>query len=115
MKTWRPYETKTYFYGNIANRLMLFASFFGAGNLIFPPALGQSAGVNFLPAAAGFCTTGVGIPLLGIIAIGLLRASNPEALALPVHPKFAKALIVVTVLTIGPFLQFRARVRFLLT
>ncbi len=83
--------------------LMLFASFFGAGNLIFPPALGQSAGVNFLPAAAGFCTTGVGIPLLGIIAIGLLRASNPEALALPVHPKFAKALIVVTVLTIGPF------------
>lgn len=83
--------------------LMLFASFFGAGNLIFPPALGQSAGVNFLPAAAGFCTTGVGIPLLGIIAIGLLRASNPEALALPVHPKFAKVLIVVTVLTIGPF------------
>ena len=83
--------------------LMLFASFFGAGNLIFPPALGQSAGVNFLPSAAGFCTTGVGIPLLGIIAIGLLRASNPEALALPVHPKFAKALIVVTVLTIGPF------------
>ena len=83
--------------------LMLFASFFGAGNLIFPPALGQSAGVNFLPAAAGFCTSGVGIPLLGIIAIGLLRASNPEALALPVHPKFAKALIVVTVLTIGPF------------
>ena len=83
--------------------LMLFASFFGAGNLIFPPALGQSAGVNFLPAAAGFCTTGVGIPLLGIIAIGLLRASNPEALALPVHPKFAKALIAVTVLTIGPF------------
>ena len=56
-----------------------------------------------MPAAAGFCTTGVGIPLLGIIAIGLLRASNPEALALPVHPKFAKALIVVTVLTIGPF------------
>lgn len=83
--------------------LMLFASFFGAGNLIFPPALGQSSGVNFLPAAAGFCTTGVGIPLLGIIAIGLLRASNPEALALPVHPKFAKTLIVVTVLTIGPF------------
>ncbi len=83
--------------------LMLFASFFGAGNLIFPPALGQQAGVNFLSAAAGFCTTGVGIPLLGIIAIGLLRASNPEALALPVHPTFAKTLIVVTVLTIGPF------------
>lgn len=83
--------------------LMLFASFFGAGNLIFPPALGQEAGVNYLAAAAGFCTTGVGIPLLGIVAVGMLRASNPEALALPVHPTFAKILIIVTVLTIGPF------------
>ena len=30
--------------------LMLFSFFFGAGNLIFPPALGQMAGEN-LPAA----------------------------------------------------------------
>ena len=28
--------------------LMLFSSFFGAGNLIFPPALGQAAGDPFL-------------------------------------------------------------------
>ena len=27
--------------------LMLFSSFFGAGNLIFPPALGQAAGDHF--------------------------------------------------------------------
>lgn len=83
--------------------LMLFASFFGAGNLIFPPALGQESGSNFLAAAAGFCTTGVGIPLLGIVAVGMMRAANPEAMALPVHPTFSKALIIITVLTIGPF------------
>lgn len=83
--------------------LMLFASFFGAGNLIFPPALGQESGFNYMAAASGFCTTGVGIPLLGIVAVGMLRAANPEALALPVHPTFAKVLIIITVLTIGPF------------
>ena len=33
--------------------LMLFSSFFGAGNLIFPPALGQAAGDHFWSAAIG--------------------------------------------------------------
>ena len=28
--------------------LMLFAIFFGAGNMIFPPAMGQQAGENFI-------------------------------------------------------------------
>ncbi|MEG0970600.1 MAG: branched-chain amino acid transport system II carrier protein, partial [Acidaminococcaceae bacterium] len=49
--------------------LMLFSLFFGAGNLIFPPALGQAAGTNLLPAILGFLLTGVGLPLLGILAI----------------------------------------------
>ena len=47
LKIWRPYETKLTFMEILPIGLMLFASFFGAGNLIFPPALGQSAGVNF--------------------------------------------------------------------
>ena len=33
---------------------MLFGMFFGAGNLIFPPALGQAAGTNLVPAILGF-------------------------------------------------------------
>ena len=45
---------------------MLFALFFGAGNLIFPAAMGQSAGANVWWAVLGFCVTGVGLPLLGI-------------------------------------------------
>ena len=44
----------------IAIGFMLFALFFGAGNLIFPPALGQAAGENFWPAIIGFLLTGVG-------------------------------------------------------
>lgn len=83
--------------------LMLFSSFFGAGNLIFPPALGQAAGDNVWAAAIGFCFTGVGMPLLGIIAMALTKNDNPNALADPVHPLFAKVIVMLAVLTIGPF------------
>ncbi|MEG2338999.1 MAG: branched-chain amino acid transport system II carrier protein, partial [Clostridium sp.] len=46
----------------------LFAMFFGAGNLIFPPSLGLAAGQAWFPAMIGFLITGIGLPLLGIIA-----------------------------------------------
>ena len=48
----------------------LFSMFFGAGNLIFPVHLGQLAGRQFLPATIGFILTAVGIPILGVAAIG---------------------------------------------
>ncbi len=51
--------------------LMLFALFFGAGNMIFPPALGQGAGTDVWIALFGFVVTGVGLPLLGVIVIAL--------------------------------------------
>ena len=46
----------------------LFGLFFGAGNLIFPALMGQMAG-SHTAAATGSIITGVGLPLLGIIAI----------------------------------------------
>ena len=51
---------------------MLFALFLGAGNLIFPPLIGASSGVNIWKAAAGFIISGVGLPLMGIMAICLV-------------------------------------------
>lgn len=36
--------------------LMLFSFFFGAGNLIFPPALGQMAGENLPAAVSAFAS-----------------------------------------------------------
>lgn len=33
---------------------MMFSIFFGAGNLIFPPALGQAAGDHLVPAILDF-------------------------------------------------------------
>lgn len=83
--------------------LMLFSFFFGAGNFIFPPILGQMSGSNLVPAIIGFCISGVGLPLLGILAMAVSRSDNPDSMAEPVHPRYARALTVICALTIGPF------------
>lgn len=70
----------------IAIGLMLFALFFGAGNLIFPASLGQHAGSNVWWAILGFIITGVGLPLLGVMAIGYSGAKNVQEMAGRVHP-----------------------------
>lgn len=46
----------------------LFAMFFGAGNLIFPPFLGTISGSNWLIGFAGFILSDVGLALLAIVA-----------------------------------------------
>lgn len=81
---------------------MLFALFFGAGNLIFPPTVGQLSGSNFLPAIIGFIVTGVGLPLIGIIA-GSFSEEGFRSEAKRVHPLFAIIFMVTIYLTIGPF------------
>ena len=55
---------------------MLFGLFFGAGNLIFPIIMGAKAGANVVPALIGMLVTAVGIPLLGIIAMGISRSEG---------------------------------------
>jgi branched-chain amino acid:cation transporter, LIVCS family len=85
----------------IAIGLMLFALFFGAGNMIFPPFLGQEAGNNVWPAIIGFLLTGVGLPLLGIMAIA--RTGDLETLSKRVHPLFALIFPFILYLAIGPF------------
>lgn len=83
--------------------LMLFALFFGAGNMIFPPALGQGAGTDVWIALFGFVITGVGLPLLGVIAIALKGDIN--SLAGRVHPLFALVFIVAIYLCLGVFVS----------
>lgn len=58
--------------------LMLFALFFGAGNLIYPAYLGQQASENWLSAMFGFLLTGAGLPLLGVIAVGYSGSRDVE-------------------------------------
>lgn len=50
--------------------VMLFGLFFGAGNLIFPPLLGNQAGSAMFLALLSFAVTAVIFPVLGTIAVG---------------------------------------------
>lgn len=86
----------------IAIGLMLFALFFGAGNLIFPASMGQHAGNNVWWAVLGFIVTGVGLPLAGVLAMGYSGCKNLQDLAGRVHPRFGLFFTVVAYLTIGP-------------
>ena len=80
--------------------LMLFSLFFGAGNLIFPPFLGQSAGNATWITILGFFITAVGFPVLGVIAVA--KSSGIHKLASRVHPLFATVFTVLIYLSIGP-------------
>lgn len=81
---------------------MLFGLFFGAGNLIFPLILGASAGQNLPPALAGLLVTAVGIPLLGIVSIGISRSEGLLDLSGRVSRPFRLLFTCGLYLTIGP-------------
>src|SRR5690625_3935766 len=96
-------DKKLSFSSLLAIGVMLFALFFGAGNLIFPAELGQNAGSNLWPAVFGFLITGVGLPLLGIMAMSFSGSANLQELASRVHPIYAVFFTSLLYLTIGPF------------
>ncbi|CAH0191710.1 branched-chain amino acid transport system II carrier protein [Peribacillus simplex] len=86
----------------IVTGLMLFALFFGAGNLIFPAMLGQSAGTNLWSASLGFIITGVGLPFITILAFGFSGKTDVQSLASRAHPLFGIIFTVVLYLSLGP-------------
>ena len=81
---------------------MLFGMFFGAGNLIFPVHMGQMAGANVWPAVIGFCVTGVGLPLLGVAALGISRSGGLFELGSRVGKPYSMFFTCLLYLTIGP-------------
>ena len=81
---------------------MLFALFFGAGNLIFPLHLGQIAGHDWSFAAVGFLVTGVLLPLFSVLAIALTHSDGVYDIGLPAGAKFALVFMTLIHLTIGP-------------
>ena len=85
----------------ISVSLMLFAMFFGAGNMIFPPMLGHLGGENFLQATLGFVLTDAGLSVLGIAAIIFVGTKIDDLVRL-IGPKFAVFMAMVIYLLIGP-------------
>lgn len=82
--------------------LMIFSMFFGAGNLIFPPLLGQLSGTNMIVSMAGFLISAVGLPILAIAVVA--KAGGLHIMASRVHPRFALFFTILIYLSIGPFL-----------
>jgi len=82
--------------------LMIFSMFFGAGNLIVPPLLGQLSGTNMLVSMVGFLISAVGLPILAIAVVA--KSGGLHILASRVHPRFAFAFTILIYLSIGPFL-----------
>ena len=80
----------------------LFGMFFGGGNLIFPVHLGQMAGQNALPAIIGFIITAVGIPILGVAAIGITHSDGLQTLSGKVGKGYGIFFTCLLYLTIGP-------------
>lgn len=81
--------------------LMLFALFFGAGNMIFPPAMGQAAGTNVWSALAGYIATDVGLPLLTIAAV-VFTGRTLSNLVGKVSKGFSVFFVALVYLLIGP-------------
>lgn len=78
----------------------MFAVFFGAGNLIFPPQIGFATGTEWGVALLGLMLTGMLLPVLGVIAIGLGGGSF-ERLTRPIAPWFGTVLIFTTMIAIA--------------
>ena len=83
--------------------MLIFGFFFGAGNLIFPPALGALSGTSFWPAIAGFVLSGVGIAVLALIVGALNPKGYSYELERKISPWFATVFLVALYLAIGPF------------
>lgn len=87
---------------SIAVGITLFSMFFGAGNLILPPMLALQAGTSTVPAMIGFLVAGIGLPVLGIVAVALVGTARE--LANRVHPLFSSIFVAAIYLAIGPCL-----------
>ena len=79
---------------------MLFSLFFGAGNLIFPPLLGQQSGSNTFLSVIGFLITAVILPVLGVIVVG--KFGGLTELARRVDKRFAILFTLLVYISIGP-------------
>ncbi|GAA0739345.1 branched-chain amino acid transport system II carrier protein [Clostridium oceanicum] len=81
----------------------LFAMFFGAGNMIFPPYIGRAVGDQSIKALLGFLLTGVGLPLSGIIACAKINGTFAD-ISGRVGKIFSIIVTSALIIAIGPML-----------
>ena len=79
----------------------LFSMFFGAGNLIFPPFLGNKVGDQYLIATLGFLLSAVGLVFLGLLA-ATKSGGTIEKIGNTISPRFSLIFSTIIMLAIGP-------------
>ena len=90
---------------NISTIASMLFGMFSARNLIFPVYMGQMAGRNMWPALIGFIITGVGLPLLGVAALGISRSSGLFELSSRIGRPYGYFFTCALYLTIGAVLR----------
>jgi branched-chain amino acid:cation transporter, LIVCS family len=86
----------------LATGLAMFSMFFGAGNVVFPLALGQYAQNQNIYAILGLLITAVGVPFLGLIAMTLYDGNYKHFFnRMGKGPGYLMILIIMGL--IGPF------------
>lgn len=89
-------------FNTIATGLAMFSMFFGAGNVVFPLAIGQYAQDNNIYAILGLLITAVGVPFAGLVAMTLFEGDYRSFFArMGVWPGFIICAIIMGL--IGPF------------
>ena len=78
----------------------MFAMFFGAGNVIFPPYLGVEAGPDWLKGFSAYFIADIGLAMFAVFA--LLRAGSSEAVTARLGKIPAAVLMSALILCIGP-------------
>ena len=79
----------------------LFAMFFGAGNLIFPPMLGFIYGDQWLVSGLAFILSGVGLTLLAVVSMAKKKGSVSAFVDIA-GKKIGLMVIIIISLAIGP-------------
>ena len=79
----------------------LFAIFFGAGNLIFPPFLGFHAGDQWLAVISGFLLTDPIVPIITLL-VTIFAGGEAVHLGRRVNYPFALILAATAMISVGP-------------
>lgn len=95
--------TQSYGSRIITTSLAIFAMLFGAGNLIFPVRIGVQSGGNIFSGFFGFALTGIGLPVLGLMAIVTFQGSYEEFFG-RLGKWLGGFLIFCCMMVVGPFI-----------
>ncbi|MBO4914609.1 MAG: branched-chain amino acid transport system II carrier protein [Oscillospiraceae bacterium] len=82
----------------------LFAMFFGAGNLILPPALGTICGSNWFFGFLMYIVVDAGLAVVALLAIVRAKGNFMTEAALQLTPKSAFLLTFLNTLCLGPLI-----------